>query len=444
LTGPHLFIILILLIFSRGGRMSHRSFRRTVFLWTLAAWCFGFVRLGHAQDTLAWTAQASSVTQDLWCVHFADTLNGWAAGNNGTVVRTVNGGQTWTRCTFAGTDTIHAIFFTNPARGWMAGGRGIIYASADSGLTWGQQYSRTQTYFTAACFFDTLNGLFVGGGPSYDGTVVRTANGGQNWIATDYSTPWAFSSVSFINPQRGWAAGNDYVLPTSNGGQTWGIAIDPLASYRGYVNSICFVDTLKGFGVGRYGGITGTNNSGQSWFAIDTTSSAWLEDISFADPRHGVIVGERGVICWSADSGKTWQHGYPHHQPTLDAAWFRAVCFVDARHGWTVGDDGLILRGAFVGPTTGQRAAAARPAVAPPRMLFDRSGTVTIALTRSLSENAVLKVCRLDGTRIHREPVLPRAAQVKLDLSGQPAGIYAVAVMVAGRPLALRLVPRME
>jgi photosystem II stability/assembly factor-like uncharacterized protein len=428
------------LAISKEVNMMRRFLSIAFFLWGLC-----FISPSHAQDSLVWVTQTNSVTQDLWSVHFVDTLHGWAAGNYGAVLRTVNGGQTWSRCTFSSTDTINTIFFIDPSHGWMAGNRGIIYVSNDSGLTWAQQYSRAQTYLAGAWFIDTLTGFFVGGGPSYKGTIIRTTNGGQTWTPTDLSTPWGFSSVMFVDATHGWATGNDYVVPTTNSGAAWGTAIDPLSSYKGYVNKAVFIDTQKGFGIGRYGGITGTINGGQNWFAIDTSSGAWLEGISFADPQHGVIVGERGVVCWSADSGKTWQHTYPHHQPTIDALWFRSVQFVDAQHGWAVGDGGLIIKGAFSRPiVTGCGHAVPAPAFCPAPFWSNLSGILSLVIPSGYAGKVLVNIYNVAGVRLYQAPVMSAANTVKLDLHWLPAGVYGVAITIDGQNIAQWLIVRTQ
>src|SRR4051812_12133909 len=44
-----------------------------------------------------WDLQPSGVNDDLHAVAFTDTLHGWAVGQNNTVIRTTDGGATWTR-----------------------------------------------------------------------------------------------------------------------------------------------------------------------------------------------------------------------------------------------------------------------------------------------------------------------------------------------------------
>jgi photosystem II stability/assembly factor-like uncharacterized protein len=390
-------------------------------------------------DTLIWTEQNSGVPQDLWSIYFTDSLHGWAAGNLGAVVRTVNGGATWNRCVFPSTDTLYTIVFASPARGWMGGNHGVIYGSNDSGKTWSPQVTKVRTWFANAWCFDSQTVMFAGSTDTtavnpYDsyGYVLQTVNAGQSWTGTLFNNPSGLESICFTDRLHGWIAGMDLMTRTINGGQTWSQPAHPLTgSYRGYVNVLWFVDTLKGFGAGRYGGIVGTTDGGRTWNFIDTSSGSWIEDICFADPQHGVAVGERGFIAFSSDSGKVWRRGYPHHLPTLDAAWFRSVFFPDPQYGWAAGDKGIIIKGSFIKQSTG---------ILPFRHPVETSNTVeisspvrsTIAVTFTMPHAGTVRIdlCDMRGRVAQNLAAGPRSAGAFCETyvlnQGIPSGMYEV------------------
>src|ERR1041385_3454664 len=43
----------------------------------------------------SWTIQSSGTTENLWAVSFSDVNNGTAVGENGTILRTTDGGNNW-------------------------------------------------------------------------------------------------------------------------------------------------------------------------------------------------------------------------------------------------------------------------------------------------------------------------------------------------------------
>jgi photosystem II stability/assembly factor-like uncharacterized protein len=392
-------------------------------------------------DSLAWVEQNSGVSQDLWSIYFTDSLHGWAVGNLGAVVRTGNGGTTWNRCAFPSTDTLYSIAFANPARGWMGGNHGVIYGSDDSGKTWSPQVTKARTWFANAWCFDSQTVMFIGSTDTtvanpYDsyGYVLQTANAGKSWFGTMFNNPSGIESICFTDRLHGWTAGMDLIKWTINGGQNWSQPADPLTgSYRGYVNVLWFVDTLKGFGAGRYGGIVGTTDGGRTWNFIDTSSGAWIEDICFADPQHGIAVGERGLIAFSSDGGKVWRRGYPHHLPTLDAPWFRSVFFLDPQHGWAAGDNGIIIKGNFIKQSTG---------ILPVRHSAEISNltknaslarsTISVTFTMPKAETVRIDLCDMQGRTVLNLASGPRNAGTFSETfalkQGIPNGMYEVTV----------------
>ncbi len=396
------------------------------------------------QDTIKWVEQRSGVNQTLWSIYFADTLHGWAVGNNSNAVRTDNGGATWTRITAPSGDSLYTVWFVTPAKGWMAGVRGAIYVSADSGKSWVTDTSKLKTYFADAWFFNEDSGLFVGSTNtnSLMGTVFRTVDGGQTWSETDMSNPWGLGSVMFVNDSTGWATGADLVVKSNNGGQSWGAPVDPItASYRGYVNVIWFIDSLRGFGAGRYGGIVTTADGGATWSCVDTSTGSWLEDICFTDPRHGVVVGERGCIGWSSDSGRTWVRHYPRHLPTLDAPWFRTVCFRDAGHIWTAGDSGLIMKGAFSqSVSVDWNFNKGIPGGKNCRLSVRQPGIVTVDFYNKIPASISISLYGLDGAFAGQIALQPQSSIAHAKLPDLKRGVYLMAAEVDGLKVAERFI----
>jgi photosystem II stability/assembly factor-like uncharacterized protein len=60
--------------------------------------------------------------------------------------------------------------------------------------------------------------LVVGGG----GTILKTSDGGRNWIAQNSGTSETLWTVYFTDANIGWAVGMwGTVLKTTNGGKIW-------------------------------------------------------------------------------------------------------------------------------------------------------------------------------------------------------------------------------
>src|SRR6476661_2484424 len=80
----------------------------------------------------------------LHAVQFVDAKEGWAAGDEGVVWHTIDGGDTWERQTTGVRASLRSIHFLDPYRGWIAGREelpgggsvGVLLYTEDGGLKW--------------------------------------------------------------------------------------------------------------------------------------------------------------------------------------------------------------------------------------------------------------------------------------------------------------------
>src|SRR6266446_6688881 len=70
----------------------------------------------------SWTVQVSGTTQSLWAVSFTDANNGTAVGEGGTILRTTDGGSSWLPQTSGTENTLFGVSFTDANTGSDVGG----------------------------------------------------------------------------------------------------------------------------------------------------------------------------------------------------------------------------------------------------------------------------------------------------------------------------------
>lgn len=100
------------------------------------------------------------------------------------------------------------------------------YARNSGGTAYGNEIEFTTSSepipnnLNAIQFVDNTVGYAVG-----DGIVIKTSNGGSNWVTVKQSSSIEFTSVYFINSSLGYIGANDqfysYIYRTSNSGLTW-------------------------------------------------------------------------------------------------------------------------------------------------------------------------------------------------------------------------------
>lgn len=174
----------------------------------------------------------------LYDVYFADRQRGWVVGEFGKLFRTVDGGHTWSRReeTLLGEEivdvldipTFFGVAFSSAEEGVAAGLEGKIARTRDGGLSW--KLDRVESPFAVVdpLFIPVLfpDGTGWVGGAS--GQVLRRAGPGEPWkpasLGMEIAT-WV-RGMSWWDAQIGWLVGGyGLILHTTDGGQTWSPAL---------------------------------------------------------------------------------------------------------------------------------------------------------------------------------------------------------------------------
>src|SRR5213075_2321621 len=93
---------------------------------------------------------------------FVDANTGTVVGEYGTIVRTTDGGNSWTIQASGTTQTLWAVSFTDANHGTAVGEAGIIVGTTDGGDHWVTQPSGTTFQLRGVSFSDANNGAAVG------------------------------------------------------------------------------------------------------------------------------------------------------------------------------------------------------------------------------------------------------------------------------------------
>ena len=141
--------------------------------------------IGFSNDGGAtWTLQedGTATAADLNCVHFESKNVGFAGGVGDVILRTLDGGDTWSLVTATGGGgDILCIFAIDQNRVWVGTDDGEIYYSNDSGTTWTiRNFSGSGAgTVTDIKFANELYGFLIG--TSSADAIMRTIDGGYTW-----------------------------------------------------------------------------------------------------------------------------------------------------------------------------------------------------------------------------------------------------------------------
>ena len=304
----------------------------------------------HTHDGTRWHDQNSGVDVDLHGVYFEDTLRGWVAGAQGTILNTEDGGTTWKQHDSLTTTTLHDVDFVNERHGWIVGRSGIILHTDNYGVEWEVAVAESPGWsdLNAVHIQNVRSGWAVGN----SGTILRW--NGVEWLRQTSPSMANLRGVYFTSVTSGWIVGDGgTILHTSDAGAQWVSCKDRAPFNNLSLYSVYFPEGQSTYGwiVGRNGIIMYTQDSGARWWKSVSPTSKNLNAVSASNTSEIRAVGDNGSIIQSSNRGQTW---VSFVNPPYGDFWDVSFNFdwpwvpeendyiADPR-GWIVGDDGVIL-----------------------------------------------------------------------------------------------------
>ncbi|MDX1421303.1 MAG: YCF48-related protein, partial [Rubricoccaceae bacterium] len=99
----------------------------------------------------SWQLLDTNTTTDLNAVHFVSADVGYAVGDAGTVLKTLDGGLFWTDVSPGGPD-LFGVHFFDASTGVVVGDGGAIGRTTDGGATWSRVPSGTSDPLYSVAF----------------------------------------------------------------------------------------------------------------------------------------------------------------------------------------------------------------------------------------------------------------------------------------------------
>lgn len=309
--------------------------------------------------------------------------------------------------------TLRSVFFTDYDFGWAVGDKGTILKTEDGGRTWSSISSPRDVIWTQVYFADAETGWVAGGhyrGPldRSVGVLIKTEDGGRSWKNISQSGISLIKQIRFDDRQRGWMLCDSNplypsgLLMTSDGGQSWR---QPKAAIRtkeklksldpfrdGVENSLAITESGKLItGSGRIAStvphphadhVIALGKTPQNFISPDSipeNSGSESSDFKASHSSQAVCFGQSQLLTWSdskwsecqlpgflsqtcwkakcqlgskiwiggspgstiaysSDGGTTWQFRRTGQQLPIEG-----IFFVDEHRGWAVGALGRIL-----------------------------------------------------------------------------------------------------
>lgn len=225
----------------------------------------------------------------------------WLPGDDRAVVRSIDGGQTWSRLAELPEPAAAAnpgnpeLSFPDADHGWAVTASGRVLATSDGGLTWRRvALPPGSTGVKAVAFADSERGCVQAASPDGSALVeLRTADGGRSWspvqpvgppvlacawgdavaplvaAASRLTTEAVAPALDLLDARTAWLPTDAGVWWTADGGATWdGVAWPRIPDDRPQVFAGVpqaeFVSPTRGWLVAG-GAILRTDDGGRTW-----------------------------------------------------------------------------------------------------------------------------------------------------------------------------------
>ena len=314
------------------------------------------------------TDQASGTDARLIGSHAVDADVVWLSGTDGTVVRTVDGGATWTASTVPGADTLQLrdVEALDARTAWAlsigTGAASRIFKTTDGGASWRTVFVNREAegFFDCLTFWDARQGLAFSDSIEDGLLVVATADGGETWArvppralpaATDGEGGFAASGtcVTARPPGLAWiATGNATparVLRTADRGVTWTAAAVPVVSGPAAgLTSVVFRTDRVGVALGGdisrpdslADTVARTEDGGVTWARGGRLPFGAGYGAAYVPGTDALVAVGPGGAALSRDDGRTWS--------LLDDREFWGVTAASREAVWLVGPEGRVVR----------------------------------------------------------------------------------------------------
>jgi photosystem II stability/assembly factor-like uncharacterized protein len=249
-------------------------------------------------------------------IDFVNNHISYAVGQNGIIIKSTDGGESWEKQPVKYTNNLNRILFRDENDGWIIGEWGLLLHTSDGGNKWEQVISNRKEELKGIAFIDDSSLCIVGN----DSTILLTNNEGKSWQRVVFDIDLSvimseshLTDVFFLNDTLGWIGGiynkskSAIILNSTDGGKLWNFIVSESVVYNENHDSETFMDNFL-------------------VKCMNSKLSPGIQQIYFKDIEHGLslldskkhyhsngsqLYGNRPFF--TSDRGKSWiceMHGY--------------------------------------------------------------------------------------------------------------------------------------
>jgi photosystem II stability/assembly factor-like uncharacterized protein len=305
-----------------------------------------------------WVVVPSGEGDNLRSVFMVNSKYGYATGENGTFIRTTNGGLTWTqqRLTVTFNKSVNgAAVYDTSSFSTAVGDNGEVLMMYPGTTSWGTVAAPQEDVYGVCYRADSVPTTMYCG---TNGFIGQTQIHSHTFtVFDDYGYPLYDTTEFFVDPKQiqspsnstlraiafgvtnGYIVGDSgTVLVSTNRGSVWRKSTVGSQSLQ----ALAVLDLGRVIAVGTDGTIIRTTNTGATWQSISPPGlKIDLHGVAFADATRGVVVGDGGCILQTTDGGTTWVRMGVNTVKNLHGV--HAMSAVVGSYWIAVGDSGAVV-----------------------------------------------------------------------------------------------------
>lgn len=232
-----------------------------------------------------------------------------AVGERGRILLSSDRGETWQAAVAPGEATLTAVYFHDDRHGWAVGHDAVILRTEDGGMTWTlvHQAPDERKPLLDVWFEDSRHGFAVG---AY-GLALETHDGGSRWRRRSL-----LPEDIHLNAIAGGPGGRIYIageagtiLRSDNSGRSWRKLPSP---YPGSFFGVLRLADGNPLIFGLRGKAFRSTDGGQRWLPVATHGETALQGGAVLADGRIVLVGNDAKVLSSHDGGRQFsarQHG---------------------------------------------------------------------------------------------------------------------------------------
>ena len=347
------------------------------------------VPLGVPGASAAEVGATGITTGTLRSVAFVSATTGFAAADNGVIMKTTDGGNSWTQVRAADSYSLRGIDFWNETSGVAVDYAGRVTSTTNGGATWTNvdfgywpdmdEGDAERTHHDVACQPGGTAAITAAGDPSSSdenwigATSMRTSGNLRWWQNPAAETKphryynagdqtyydvgeGEFLDVEYVGSSTVWASGIDYWILDANNPTKYPLfkSVDGGINYTrigfGTANlrfeSVAFGSATAGIVVGQLVGSSRrayyTTNGGTTWTSASSLpGTSVLTAVDMSSATQGWAVSTDGTIIRTTDGGATWTACTI--SPTNYYSLYDVKFLPGTTYGWAVGASGTVL-----------------------------------------------------------------------------------------------------